>query len=71
MKRNIFEEPKIEVLIFDSQDGILTASSGDSPSPEPILPDDNWDWLKIWFNSPIILPRDYSLGSILVIFENA
>ena len=36
MKRNIFEEPKIEVLVFDSQDGILTASE--------ILPDDNWEY---------------------------
>ena len=36
MKRNIFEEPKIEVLVFDSQDGILTAST-------EILPDDNWE----------------------------
>lgn len=38
MKKNFFEEPKIEVLVFDSED-VITTSGGD----RPILPDDNWE----------------------------
>lgn len=37
MKKDIFEEPKAEVTVFDSENVILTESDGGA------LPDDNWD----------------------------